>query len=722
MRRSAVVIAVGVLAGQAALAAAQLPGPEFRVNTFVASEQKVPAVAVAPRADFLVVWNSLGQDGDNFGVFAQRYNALVQPQGGEFRVNTLAQGRQYVYGGGVTSDRSGNYMVVWTSAGPGQDGAGRGIMGRIYSPAGVPVTGEFLVNAFTAGAQTRAAVATLPGGQFVVVWDSFGQDGSSEAIIGRKFDSAGRALTGEFLVNVFTPNRQIAPRVDSDAAGNFVVVWMSYTQDGSLWGAVGRRYNAGAAPLSGEFLLSTVTNLEQGYPAVSMVQDGRFAVVWEDQLRDNSRFGIFARRFDAVGNPFGPEIQMNVYTTDHQHDPTIAAFGDGSFLASWYTQDQFGTNNQDVMARLVDAAGTPGAELRANQTVPFNQFLAAADADETGNIVVAWDSVGQDGSLDGVYAVRYGGLLAFGLNVDNTVVPGGNGNRVFEPGETVIVRPSWRNVFGGALFLEAGATQFSGPGAATYTIADNAAGYGNVQPNTVAECGPGSGCYLLSVAGPRPAQHWDAQFRETMIPAIVNQSKLWHLHLGDTYADVPRANAFDRFVETVLHRGVIGPCNTTPSQYCPAVIVSRDRMAQYVLKSKDPYWVPTACIAGQEMFNDVPAASPFCPWVEELARRGVVAGCGGGSYCPSAGVSREQLAVYLLLTLEGISYLPPACGAPVFNDMPASSPFCRWVEELARRGVVAGCGGGAYCPLTQVPRDQMSVFLSVTFGLTLYGP
>ena len=100
----------------------------------------------------------------------------------------------------------------------------------------------------------------------------------------------------------------------------------------------------------------------------------------------------------------------------------------------------------------------------------------------------------------------------------------------------------------------------------------------------------------------------------------------------------------------------------------------------------------------------------------------MVAGCGAGLYCPSGGVSREQLAVYLLKTLEGVSYVPPACGTPIFNDLPASSPFCRWVEELARRSVVGGCGGGAYCPQVQVPRDQMSVFLSVTFGLTLYGP
>ena len=97
------------------------------------------------------------------------------------------------------------------------------------------------------------------------------------------------------------------------------------------------------------------------------------------------------------------------------------------------------------------------------------------------------------------------------------------------------------------------------------------------------------------------------------------------------------------------------------------------------------------------------------------------AGCGGGNYCPAANVSREQMAVFVLATKEP-GFTPPACGTPMFNDVPASSPFCRWIEELARRGVVTGCGGGNYCPTAAVTREQMAVFLSGTFGLMLYGP
>jgi hypothetical protein len=43
-------------------------------------------------------------------------------------------------------------------------------------------------------------------------------------------------------------------------------------------------------------------------------------------------------------------------------------------------------------------------------------------------------------------------------------------------------------------------------------------------------------------------------------------------------------------------------------------------------------------------------------------------------------------------------------------------------EELARRGVVSGCAPQRYCPADAVTREQMAVFLTQTFGLTLYGP
>jgi S-layer homology domain len=57
---------------------------------------------------------------------------------------------------------------------------------------------------------------------------------------------------------------------------------------------------------------------------------------------------------------------------------------------------------------------------------------------------------------------------------------------------------------------------------------------------------------------------------------------------------------------------------------------------------------PPACVAGQEMFHDVPASNPFCPFIEELSRRGITGGCGGGNFCPGDPVSRQQMAAFLV--------------------------------------------------------------------------
>ena len=60
----------------------------------------------------------------------------------------------------------------------------------------------------------------------------------------------------------------------------------------------------------------------------------------------------------------------------------------------------------------------------------------------------------------------------------------------------------------------------------------------------------------------------------------------------------------------------------------------------------------------------------------------------------------------------------------VLRDLPGigRKTLTYQLEELARRGVVGGCGGGRYCPAALVTREQMAVFLTAGFGLTLYGP
>ncbi len=120
-------------------------------------------------------------------------------------------------------------------------------------------------------------------------------------------------------------------------------------------------------------------------------------------------------------------------------------------------------------------------------------------------------------------------------------------------------------------------------------------------------------------------------------------------------------------------------------------------------------------------FSDVPQSDLFHDYVTVLVKNGITAGCGGGNYCPADAVTREQMAVFLLKSLYGASYVPPpAIG--LFLDVPPNDPFAPWIEKIYDLGVTAGCGGDNYCPASPVTRAQMAVFLLKTREGATYTP
>jgi hypothetical protein len=116
------------------------------------------------------------------------------------------------------------------------------------------------------------------------------------------------------------------------------------------------------------------------------------------------------------------------------------------------------------------------------------------------------------------------------------------------------------------------------------------------------------------------------------------------------------------------------------------------------------------------IFADVPVSSPFAAWVEQLFHDGITGGCGGANYCPNAPVTRAQMAVFLTKARHPVSCTYPSTGT-VFTDVPAGYWAGGYVEQLWREGVTGGCGGGLYCPESAVRRDQMAAFLVRGFKL-----
>jgi hypothetical protein len=338
-------------------------GPEFRVNTNTSNNQYRQSIASDSSGNFVVVWHGFTQ-GEYDGVFGQRYASSGTPLGLEFRVNTYTTGFQGFPS--VAADSSGNFVVVWGS--DTQDGSISGVFGQRYANTGAPVGPEFRVNTYTTGYQgggyfRRPALASDSSGNFVVVWGSNGQDGSLDGIFGQRYVSAGTPLGPEFRVNAYTTNKQAGPSVAGDSSGNFVVVWMSFAQDGSIYGVFGQRYASSGAPVGPEFRVNTYTTFSQGYYSVAADSDpsGNFVVVWNSDTQDGSSWGIFGQRFASSGTPLGPEFRVNTYTTNRQGGPSVAADSSSKFVVVWGSDTQDGSSwgtfgqryNQSVPVELI---------------------------------------------------------------------------------------------------------------------------------------------------------------------------------------------------------------------------------------------------------------------------------------------------------------------------------------------------------------------------------
>ncbi|KAB2966652.1 MAG: hypothetical protein F9K18_05285 [Thermoanaerobaculia bacterium] len=213
-------------------------GAQFQVNSFTTENQTYPAVAVDFQGHFVVVWQSFGSSGtdqDNWSIQAQRFDAGGTPLGAEFQVNSYTS--DYQGEPAVAADSQGNFVVAWSSVGSfGNDTSGLSIQAQRFAADGTPLGAQFQVNSYTTGDQRYPAVAADSRGGFVVAWQSFGSSGSdndSLSVQGRRFDSLGNPLGGQFQVNSYTTSSQKRAAVATDALGDFVVVWESNGSSGT---------------------------------------------------------------------------------------------------------------------------------------------------------------------------------------------------------------------------------------------------------------------------------------------------------------------------------------------------------------------------------------------------------------------------------------------------------------------------------------------------------
>ncbi len=399
---------------------AVLVSGEFQVNTYTSNDQRSPSVAGLADGGFAAVWKSdgsSGSDSDRFSIQGQRYAADGTALGEQFQVNSYTTSGQL--GPSVAALADGSFVTVWSSDGSsGSDSSDSSVQGQRYAADGTPLGGQFQVNSYTTDHQGRSALAALADGGFVAVWHSDGSSGSDpsgHSIQGQRYAFDGTPLGGEFQVNSYTAGSQLDPSVAALTDGGFVVMWHSYGSNGtdsSRTSIQGQRFAADGMPLGQEFQVNSYTTDRQSAPSVAALEVGGFLATWYSfgsSGTDDSGNSIQGQRFAADGAPLGPEFQLNSATTGYQYGPSVVALADSSLVAVWDSQDSTGSDSSSasIQGQRYSADGAAlGGEFQINSFTESAQWSPSVAALADGGFVVAWQSWGSSGSDASGYSIQ----------------------------------------------------------------------------------------------------------------------------------------------------------------------------------------------------------------------------------------------------------------------------------------------------------------------------
>lgn len=385
-------------------------GPAFHISSCATCHQEAPKAAGATSGSFLTVWEGATPT-DAFTVSGRFYGTTGAPAAVDFLPSKNTAADQY--DAAVTTDKTGNFIVVWTEVANGNSE----IMAQRFRANRTRIGNALRVSQDAVGTPTipadfNPAVAGTADGGFVVVWmnllpKSSTFPGTTPQVLARRFNSTGAAITAPVKISTGLVSGD-RPSVCVDTAGQTVAVWTSV--DGfplfepNHKGVSLRRLTPAGALMGTAETVVAPPKAGSAMPSVSCGKAGTFVVVWHtDQAPAVDRNDIVGQRFTRLARPAGAAFRINTATPSEQKNPAVAFDPQGNFVVVWQisTIDTVGIHGRRFAAS--GAALSPefnvisGPPNSATPSVPDLGILGI-----TGKFLVVWQA-GSQGIFGRIY-------------------------------------------------------------------------------------------------------------------------------------------------------------------------------------------------------------------------------------------------------------------------------------------------------------------------------
>lgn len=377
---------------------------DVQANAFTASRQDAVAIAQDRRGRTVAVWQSRRQESGTYGIFARQIDVLGRPIGREVHVNTHTDGSQMRPV--VSVDASGAAWFAWESF--GQDGSLGAVIARRFDASLSALTPETRIHGDSCRHQSDVALDATADGRAVVVWTSWPDGSATSHIFARWIGADGAPLGDAFPVDAGVSGRNRLPCVGVDAVGTVVIVWARSDVNGRPTGIIGRRFDPHGIALGDEFELNAPDGLMHIEPALDVEPSGAFVAAWA--TAEGEDYGISVRRFGHDGTPVTGAERVDQGRRGRTTGVAVATRGDGRYVVAW-TSHRDANHGSGLFARRYDAQGEPECGVfRVSASPNDGQHLAAATGSRRvvysrdGRMAFAWagDAGGDDSSAANV--------------------------------------------------------------------------------------------------------------------------------------------------------------------------------------------------------------------------------------------------------------------------------------------------------------------------------
>ncbi|KAJ3441999.1 hypothetical protein M0812_14021 [Anaeramoeba flamelloides] len=433
-------------------------GIEFQVNNYTDDNQLSPSIATigCQNQKFVICWESDGQDGSNYGIFAQVFNSTDGSKiGNEFQVNnytssyqsgpsiaSIGRGSSMGNTKKICSENKEKFVISWES--DGQDGSYYGVYAQVFNSTDHSKIGlEFQVNNKTTGDQTDPTIGSIYGkdyadDKFLITWSNeMGDPYDSFGIFAQVFNSTDSSKIGtEFevysgdyyflldsVISSLWNKKKEGEEEEDEENDKFVISWTLRCDEFMYEEIYAQVYNStDHSKIGNAFQVNTHTTDYQNYPTITSIEE-KYVISWQSEFQDGSDYGIFAQMYNSTDNSkIGSEFQVNSEIDNNQESPDIQRIMGNDrekFVIAWKSNHQDQDKNE-IYLKIYDSntgeALFNDDFLITNETLNFDNYnpkitsIGGGDEEEEDRFVITWASR-DDGSSSGVFAQIFSSKL-----------------------------------------------------------------------------------------------------------------------------------------------------------------------------------------------------------------------------------------------------------------------------------------------------------------------